>query len=277
MYRVVDWDKHYENNRSRDVSELEWVPFKNRHDGDGITELLDHDNGMAHLGAWVLLVQVASKCGKPAGKCGPGDTPRGTLRRDNGKPHDARSIARVSGANLVLLEEAIPRFLDIGWLEVIPDPAETCTIPQAPAAPPHPPAVPPQEGDDRARGRVPFPSLPFQDGGPGEGAPPPRPPATSHQGPTQADLDRALEVLRLYPTKAAKDGRVIVKDLAAQGVLGARIAKHPDYPWEEHATLEALNPTPKNAHTWALAMPDPVSLENLRSARRPMAPARNRL
>ena len=121
MYRVKDWDLHYENNRSRDIMDLEWVPFKNQHDGDGITELLDHPNGMAHLGAWVLLVQVASKCGKPAGKCGEGDTPRGTLRRDNGKPHDIRSIARMSGGDLKVFEEAISRFLDIKWLEEIAD------------------------------------------------------------------------------------------------------------------------------------------------------------
>lgn len=121
MYRVKNWDLHYENNRSRDILDLEWVPFKNRHDGDGITELLDHPNGMAHLGAWVLLVQVASKCGKPAGKCGPADFPRGTLRRGNGRPHDARSIARMSGGDPAVFEEAIPRFLDINWLEVIQD------------------------------------------------------------------------------------------------------------------------------------------------------------
>lgn len=121
MYRVKDWDLHYENNRSRDLIKLDWVPFPNKHDGDGITELLDHPNGMAHLGAWVLLVQVASKCGKPAGRCGEGATPRGTLRRDNGKPHDARSIARMSGGDISVFEEAIPRFLDIEWLEIIPD------------------------------------------------------------------------------------------------------------------------------------------------------------
>jgi hypothetical protein len=31
-------------------------------DGDGYTELVDHDDGAAHLGAWCAIVQIASKC-----------------------------------------------------------------------------------------------------------------------------------------------------------------------------------------------------------------------
>jgi hypothetical protein len=268
MYRVVNWEKLYENNRSRDILELDWVPFKNRHDGDGITELLDHDNGMAHLGAWVLLVQVASKCGKPAGKCGPGEIPRGTLWRDIGEPHTIRSIARVSGGKLEVFEEAIPRLLKIKWLEVIPDPIMTYEIPQEGAVSPQAPTEIPQAGDDRARGRVPFSSLPFpSEGGPGE---------TTPAAAGQPDYNRAREVAALYPAKAPKDGRPISFPLTAQNMLAVRIAKAPDYPWEEHARLCGTIPTPQDGLKWVEDMPNPVTLAKLRQAVTP-GPERRKL
>jgi hypothetical protein len=68
MLRIVDWELHFENNRTKELKRLTWVPFPNRHDGDGYTELLDHPDGAAHYGAWCAMVQVASKC-----------DPRGTL------------------------------------------------------------------------------------------------------------------------------------------------------------------------------------------------------
>ena len=52
VLRVRDWDALYENNRTRGDKRLGWVPIPNRMDGDGYTELVDHENGAAHLGAW---------------------------------------------------------------------------------------------------------------------------------------------------------------------------------------------------------------------------------
>jgi uncharacterized phage protein (TIGR02220 family) len=153
VYRVKNWEEHFENNRTSDMVSMKWVPFPNKHDGDGFTELLDHPQGMAHFGAWVLIVQVASKCGKPAGRCGSGETPRGTLRRENGKAHDAHSIARVTGGDLKVIQAAIPRLLDIGWLEVIPDDISTCENPQEGAGNPQAPAPIPQGGDDGKEGK----------------------------------------------------------------------------------------------------------------------------
>jgi hypothetical protein len=105
-YRIRDWTSLYENNRTRELKRLDWVPVPNRMDGDGYTELLDHPAGVSHLGAWLALVQIASRC-----------DPRGTLMRDRGKAHDFRSLSRISRIPAETFEEAIPRFLDIGWLE----------------------------------------------------------------------------------------------------------------------------------------------------------------
>jgi len=108
VLRIVDWDDRFENSRSRGRQNLHWVPIPNKHDGDGYTELISHANGAAHFGAWVLIIQVASKC-----------HPRGTLVRDGGRPYDEEALERVTRCPAQVFAEAIPRLLKIGWLESI--------------------------------------------------------------------------------------------------------------------------------------------------------------
>jgi hypothetical protein len=136
--RVADWGRLYENNRTRELKRMDWVPIPNRMDGDGYTELVDHPAGAAHLGAWLAILQIASRC-----------DPRGTLLRDASKPHTPQSLARISRLPAAVFEEAVSRLLDIGWLELeapnlcatntMHDGAEipqaTAVIPQADASP----------------------------------------------------------------------------------------------------------------------------------------------
>ncbi len=111
--RVRDWSKHFENNRTRELKALTWFPAPNRYDGDGYTELLDHENGASHYAAWMCIAGVASRCDV-----------RGTLLRDAAggvqTPHDERSLSRISRIPVAVFEEAIPRLVAIGWLERIP-------------------------------------------------------------------------------------------------------------------------------------------------------------
>ncbi len=139
LMRVKDWAKYYENNRTRELKTLTWVPIPNRHDGDGYTELVDHPNGAAHLGAWLAILQVASRCDV-----------RGTLLRDGARPYDSLSLARITRIPLAIFEEAIPRLMSIHWLEYIETKAEptqpVTSIPQDDAAIPHEDATSPHEG-----------------------------------------------------------------------------------------------------------------------------------
>ena len=131
--RVVDWVTRYENNRTKDLKETKWVPIPNRHDGDGYTELMDHQNGPQHFAAWVLILQVASKCkhvpqegatisqegaGSPQEAADPCEV-RGSLLRSDKKPHDAKSLSRVTRCPEKVFNEAIPRLIELGWLEII--------------------------------------------------------------------------------------------------------------------------------------------------------------
>ena len=110
LLRVVDWNSHYENNRTRALKRMEWVPVPNGHDGDGYTELVEDSDGAAHLGCWLAILQVASKC-----------NPRGVLMREGGTPHIAASLARITRLSAVAFDAAIPRLIAIGWLETLPE------------------------------------------------------------------------------------------------------------------------------------------------------------
>lgn len=110
MYVIVDWDKNFENNRTRNRCRLNWVPFPNSHDGSGYAELLDHKDGPAHYGAWCAIVQVASRC-----------SPRGKLVRSNGQSHDSTSLSRVIKFPAKVIDEAIRRCIEIGWMSVESD------------------------------------------------------------------------------------------------------------------------------------------------------------
>jgi hypothetical protein len=106
VLKITDWGKHFECSQSRNLKAMTWVPIRVNLAGDGYTELLNHPNGAAHFGGWIGLVEVAALC-----------QPRGTLRRGNGKPHDAESLSRITRIPVDILAEAIPRLLNIGWLE----------------------------------------------------------------------------------------------------------------------------------------------------------------
>ncbi len=140
VIQIVDWDKHYENNRTRELKRMAWVPMPNRHDGDGYTALLDHPNGTAHFGAWCALVEVASRCDV-----------RGTLLRGGGKAHDAESLARMTKVPAAVWEEVLPRLVSIGWVRFCEIPQEGAGIPQEGAPAPHPTAIE-RNGTERKEG-----------------------------------------------------------------------------------------------------------------------------
>lgn len=106
--RIKAWDRHYENNRSRDLKRPEWLPLPNKFDGTGFMELMDHPAGMSHYGAWCLLLAAASKM-----------PTRGLLVTDSGKAMTIKDIARMARASASGFEEALPRLLAIGWVEEV--------------------------------------------------------------------------------------------------------------------------------------------------------------
>jgi len=130
-YRIRGWDEDFENSRTRDIKVLTWVKLPIRLDSDGYTELLEHEDGAAHFGAWCAIVKVAARC-----------DPRGYLLRGNRTAHDAKSLGRITRIKPTLIEKALPRLVSNGWLEAVAIPQEGAVVatglPQAvtsPAAP----------------------------------------------------------------------------------------------------------------------------------------------
>jgi hypothetical protein len=109
--RVTGWEDRFENNRSRALKHLGWVPIPNQLDDHTYLQIAGRENGSALFGAWVVCVLTASRC-----------LPRGYLVRSGGVPHDAESLALVSRLPVALFAEAIPLFKEVGWLEEVPLP-----------------------------------------------------------------------------------------------------------------------------------------------------------
>lgn len=127
-YKVKGWATTYENNRTRELKRLEWVPVPNKMDGSGYNELVDHPNGAAHFGAWIAILEIASR-----------QDVRGQLPQSS--TGIAPALARISRLPLQLFEEVLPRLVSIGWIEPVSQqnqqpvviPQEGATIPQASA------------------------------------------------------------------------------------------------------------------------------------------------
>lgn len=106
-YTIRNWDDLFENAQSRKCNQLRWVLVRNKHDGKSYRRLIQMPNGPALYAAWVLMLQVASKC-----------PTRGVLADEDG-PLDADDLAAKTGCPVELFAEAFevlssPR---IGWLD----------------------------------------------------------------------------------------------------------------------------------------------------------------
>jgi hypothetical protein len=111
LYRIVNWNEYFENNRSRKIDKMSWVPVPNKHDGEGYLTIMGQTNGIIIYGCWHLILQIASKC-----------EPRGTLVKSDGNPHTATSIALKSGWRHPSDFQVALDFcssLEVGWIEVV--------------------------------------------------------------------------------------------------------------------------------------------------------------
>ena len=118
IYKIRDWAALFENNRSRTVIELSWVPIPNRHDGENFSLIMAQPDGAKIFSAWILMLQVASRC-----------QPRGTLVRDNKIPHNADSLAMKTRAPKEWFDLGL-NFLEnnTDWLEIVDNWQATASV-----------------------------------------------------------------------------------------------------------------------------------------------------
>lgn len=105
-YRITNFERFMHPDAKRG-STMPWVKTPTNHDGLGYLALMDHPNGEAHFGIWNIILQLAAN-----------GSPRGVLATDGGRILGAKEISLKTRAKVPLVEEAISRLLEIGWLEV---------------------------------------------------------------------------------------------------------------------------------------------------------------
>jgi hypothetical protein len=100
------------------------VPIPNKHDGENFITIIRSKHGSEIYAAWVLMVQVASKC-----------QPRGSLLRGNGQPHTPATLSLKTNAPEIWFKLAFD-FLEehTDWLD-IQEVADGCqsTVSQVPS------------------------------------------------------------------------------------------------------------------------------------------------
>lgn len=122
LYRIRNWNDLFENNRSRELKKVNWVVVPNKHDGETYATIMRHEKAAEIFSAWVIMLQIASKC-----------TPRGTLIKGDGTPHIPQSLAVKSQAPAGWFELCIS-YLEtntdwLEWDELTTNPAPSCGNP----------------------------------------------------------------------------------------------------------------------------------------------------
>jgi hypothetical protein len=123
LYTIRNWDKLYENAESRKLKTLKFVPVQNKHDGKSYRRLLnlrenlpELQDGLRMFAAWILILQIASKCAK-----------RGVLADEDG-PLTAEDMALKTGASEEVFQCTLNVLSgnDFRWIEAteIPEPRE---------------------------------------------------------------------------------------------------------------------------------------------------------
>lgn len=107
VYSIRDWNQHFECAQSSRAKSLTWVAVPNKHDGKSFRRLMRMKNGIALYGAWILIVQVASKC-----PC------RGVLADSDG-PLSSGDIADKTLVDSKIIQAALDACCsrEIGWIE----------------------------------------------------------------------------------------------------------------------------------------------------------------
>ena len=117
LYRVRDWDRHFENNKSRERDVCAWCPIPNKQDGLGYGRLIRMRDGEAMYGAFMAVVLVASKQKRPrAGWL----TDTG---RADGVPYDADALSIKTQARAPIIARMLTACSaeSIGWIETLVD------------------------------------------------------------------------------------------------------------------------------------------------------------
>jgi hypothetical protein len=112
VYRVVEWDDHFENFKSRSVERCGYVCVPNKQHGEGLTHILSLPDGLSVYGVFNLILGACSQHAKPR---------QGWLTNDgrsDGKPWSIKSLATRWRQSDKAISRAIEVLCcaDVGWI-----------------------------------------------------------------------------------------------------------------------------------------------------------------
>lgn len=121
VYQVLNWDRLFENNKSRERDQLHFVCVPNKQDGMGLTRVLNHPNGAAIYGIWQLILGACSRQTRPRDGWLT-DTGRAPDGQEAGTPWTPEDLALRWRRPVAEIEETL-RVLsapNIQWIRALP-------------------------------------------------------------------------------------------------------------------------------------------------------------
>ena len=117
VYQIVDWEKHYENAKSKHIDHKTFSCTPNKQDGLGYQLLLKEFNGTALYGAFISVTLIQSKHTKPR---------KGWLTVDgkrDSRPLTAKDISIKTHIPTKIIQRMLDACCDarIGWITVYDD------------------------------------------------------------------------------------------------------------------------------------------------------------
>ena len=123
FYRIRDWQDLYENNRTRELKNMCWIPVPVNLSGKGYCTIMEDDNGNRRkegpsiFGAFVSILEVAAEC-----------NPRGDLIDSDREPLSFTSLGKMCRISPQLIERTIVFCVNpLKWIQII-DLATNCEI-----------------------------------------------------------------------------------------------------------------------------------------------------
>lgn len=125
LYKVRNWEKIYEVNRTREMKIMQWIALPVKLTSDGYTLIMEKESGPTIFGTFVAVLEVAALC-----------DPRGTLVRSDGTPHTVDTLSRITRISKKYVEEMLNVCTrECKWFEAI-DLEQGAGIPQVGAEKP---------------------------------------------------------------------------------------------------------------------------------------------
>jgi len=125
LYRIRDWDKHYETSESRKRgTPLRWLAVPVKLNGYGYVKIMSQRSGDKIYGCWGAILLLAACC-----------TPRGTLQDGDGNPYSLEDIARMTRMPIATVRLTVNFLSDkqnakLLWIEALQTkPAENASPP----------------------------------------------------------------------------------------------------------------------------------------------------